>query len=193
MLRKDHIRPGVYMVKNIVTNDFYIGSTKNIYYRVKNHEWTLKNNRHGNSKMQKAALEHGYDSFNYLVLEFCPNSSREIREKYFIDLLKPTYNKWNSVKIPKGYKHSQESVDKMIKNNRGIRNKESFRNKLRESWKIRRQKPSGIETLKMLNRTGIKHSDETKLKIREALIKNWSTQEYREKILKSRAKKNEVF
>ena len=189
MERKTHIKPGIYMVKNIVTNDFYIGGTRNIYYRLKNHDWTLKNKRHGNSRMQNDALKHGSSSFSYEVLEFCEIDKLGEREQYFIDILMPTYNKWTSIKIPKGYKHSSESIKKMTKNNGGIKDKIAFIEKLKAAWARRRTLPGYKESIKHLDRTGRKHSEETKLKVGAASKKLWA--DNREMMITAQIKKGD--
>jgi hypothetical protein len=42
--------------------------------------------------MQKAFNKYGIDSFNYEIIEFCLPEDRIIREKHFIDTLKPDFN-----------------------------------------------------------------------------------------------------
>lgn len=149
-------------MSNSITHDFYIGSSINIYSRYYSHWDMLKNGDHQNSKIKDHSKLYGRKSFYFEVLEYCDESIMHIREQYYCDLLRPTYNAWANVLSPKGYKHSPESIIKMKNNRKGIRDKEAFKEKLRLAWKIRRERPDGIATLKMLDRTGKKHSEKTK-------------------------------
>ena len=186
MERRTHHRTGIYKVTNIVTGDFYIGASASVYYRISNHIWTFKNGRCGNSKMRNDALIYGYQSFIYETLEFCDPIDRDNREQYFIDLLKPTYNKWMSVKIPKGYKHSEESIVKMTKNNPGIKDKAAFSEKLKAAWFRHRQDGTYVSRMKNIDQTGYKHSEETKVKMSEALKECWKNPDIKKNMLECR-------
>jgi group I intron endonuclease len=54
---------GIYYIKNIVSNKFYIGSTQNLKARKYYHFNRLKNNKHPNSYLQNAWNKHGASSF----------------------------------------------------------------------------------------------------------------------------------
>lgn len=85
-------RMGIYKITNIVSSNFYIGSTKNLKKRFKNHYYDLKN-RHYNWKMHKEKVDYGFDSFVFEILEFVNNVSDLLdREQFYIDILKPTFN-----------------------------------------------------------------------------------------------------
>jgi group I intron endonuclease len=159
-------KSGIYMLKNNITNDFYIGATINLYARWTNHYRELKNGKHGNTKMRNDALRYGHDVFSCEVLEFCGKEKLSSREQYYLDVLHPTYNKWLVTKIPKGYKHSAESVIKMTKNNGGIKDMEAFRQKHLDLWAKRKLDPNYREKyLKHLDKTGFKFSEESKAKM----------------------------
>lgn len=84
---------GVYKITNTVSGDFYIGSTKHFVSRWSEHRrptmWKIK----PNNRMYKDMSTIGVDKFVFEILEECPCDLLRIREQFWIDKLKPTYNK----------------------------------------------------------------------------------------------------
>ena len=54
----------------------------------------------------KALLKYGYSNFSLLIIEYSSKCNVIIREQYWLDLLKPTYNILNIAYSFFGYKHS---------------------------------------------------------------------------------------
>lgn len=108
-INSQSIAAGVYLIHSIHTNDFYIGSSKNLYNRKIQHLSALKNGKHYSYKMQKHFEAFGIDNFSFYFLEKVIRLEGElqrhieIREQYFIDLLNPSYNYWKNVKEGKLY------------------------------------------------------------------------------------------
>ena len=65
---------GIYIIKNIVNNKIYIGSTKNFKKRIKEHLLLLNNNAHSNKKLQNAINK--YTFVNFKIMFFPLNISR---------------------------------------------------------------------------------------------------------------------
>lgn len=86
-------KSGIYCIYNVVNNKEYVGSSKNLYDRIHLHFHKLRNNKHSSSHLQNAYNKYGGENFKFKLLEFCNPEIRLIREQYFIDLLKPQYNK----------------------------------------------------------------------------------------------------
>lgn len=92
--------PVVYKLITVHNNLFYIGSTHDMYKRMKDHRNDLKGNRHCSSHMQNV-----YNKYQCVVLveileTFTPGIGRmEIlqREEYYINRFNPKYN---TVKTP---------------------------------------------------------------------------------------------
>lgn len=59
---------GVYKILNIVSEKYYIGYSKNIERRFKDHIYTLEHNNHGNIVLQRSFNKHGLDNFTFEVL-----------------------------------------------------------------------------------------------------------------------------
>ena len=61
----------------------YIGSSINIYYRLKKHISDLLKNKHANKYMQNAFNKYGKDSFMFEVIEECTIDLLNERERYW--------------------------------------------------------------------------------------------------------------
>lgn len=85
---------GVYCITNTITNKKYIGSSKNIYSRVKLHLSHLRKNKHHSPYLQNTFNKYGEDSFVTTIIEICENNVKTLRklEKTKIDELKPEFN-----------------------------------------------------------------------------------------------------
>lgn len=81
---------GVYKITNMITNDYYIGSSKNIMKRWACHRSPSKWAEHPKSKMYQDMAYCGLSNFQFEVIEETTNLKE--REQYWIDQLHPTYN-----------------------------------------------------------------------------------------------------
>ena len=83
---------GIYKITNTVTNDFYIGSSKDVKHRWRDHKRPSMRKKHPNSQLYKDFQKYGLENFIFEVLEeVAPEKLRE-KEQQFIETLKPTYN-----------------------------------------------------------------------------------------------------
>lgn len=80
---------GVYKIVNIVTNKFYIGSSKNIEYRWKRHLYFLNKNNHDNVYLQNSYNKYGKDSFKIEVVEETVLDKLKERELFYLNTFKP--------------------------------------------------------------------------------------------------------
>ena len=87
---------GVYRITNAVTNDFYIGSSKDVKKRWNEHKCPSKWNEYPNRPMFLDMLKYGVDKFVFEVIEEAEESFLKETEQYFIETLKPTYNNINA-------------------------------------------------------------------------------------------------
>ena len=82
----------VYKITNTVTNDFYIGSSKDVKRRWKDHKWPSKWNEQPNNPMYLDMQKYGLDKFEFQILEVVEPEELKETEQQFIEMLKPTYN-----------------------------------------------------------------------------------------------------
>lgn len=104
--------PAVYLIKNIVTGDTYMGQTNHLAKRFREHEIALDKSAHWNPRLQAAYDQYGETAFAASVLEYVDTTSIEHlkaargnsyfhrrrdllheRERHFIQVIKPTYNR----------------------------------------------------------------------------------------------------
>ena len=88
---------GIYQIKSKQNNRVYVGSSKNIRTRWRDHRSALRKNRHGNQPLQNAWNKYGEESFQLEILEIV-EGEREIlweREKYWLDIQTKMVNVYN--------------------------------------------------------------------------------------------------
>ena len=91
---KENKIAGVYKITNIITGEFYIGSSQNIESRWTDHKSPSVHKLRPNSKLYKAMIQYGLDNFTIEVIEETDNLKD--REQYWIKQLKPSYNNYRA-------------------------------------------------------------------------------------------------
>lgn len=84
---------GIYCIINIVNGNCYIGSSKNLYFRLREHLSKLRKNKHHCKHLQNSFNKRGKSKFFSIIIEECLEESLINREEYWISVLKPEYNK----------------------------------------------------------------------------------------------------
>lgn len=79
--------PGIYCIINSVNSKSYIGSSKNIYKRLRDHIYRLRRGSHYNEYLQRAFIKYGERNFYFSVIEECLESLLEDREQFYMDTL----------------------------------------------------------------------------------------------------------
>ncbi len=147
------MKSGVYIIKNKITNDVYVGSSSNLTSRWGQHKYTLRHKTSRNMLLQNAWDEYGEEAFEFKILALIPRELLLSIEQQLIDGLEPAYNitteigkfppSWEEYKKTAKYKEDVSSSMKKVWMNP----------KYRENYSIKRKgQPS--------NRKGAKLSDE---------------------------------
>lgn len=120
---------GIYIIENVQTHKVYIGRSKNLSKRKKEHFRMLRKNVHHNIHLQRSFNKWGRKNFVFKVLEVCEKESVLFdREKFWLDYFYETdwrmcYNISRDSTTPMtGRKHTEEAKRKMSKQKIGIRN-----------------------------------------------------------------------
>ena len=87
---------GIYQIKNIKNNKIYIGSSKDIYRRWREHLYKLQNNIHHSIKLQRSYNKtKDKNIFLFEIVEEVTEEQLNEREQYYIDLYDSFRNGYN--------------------------------------------------------------------------------------------------
>ena len=87
---------GIYKIINTITNDFYIGSSKDVKLRWAVHKCHSTWNEHPNKQLYQDMRKYGVDKFELQILEEVEIEKLKETEQQFIETLKPTYNNYRA-------------------------------------------------------------------------------------------------
>lgn len=113
---------GIYQILNTITEERYIGSSKNIRKRIMVHLNNLNKGTHGNIHLQHAWNKYGEKIFNISVIELCHIEVLFERESFHIDSFK--FNSLYNIEMVPGKinlnrKLSREHKDKIRNSMKG--------------------------------------------------------------------------
>lgn len=146
---------GIYKITNLITQDSYIGSAVNLNSRKRTHFANMNLSKHPNKHLQASCNKYGIDNFQFEVLAKCPKEYLLKLEQFFIDILKPTFNKRKKVNSNLGMVLTEEHKRKISESN--TNNPKRIGKKLSEKQKEKMRQA----------KLGKKLSEETKQKISE--------------------------
>ena len=87
---------GIYKITNTITNDFYIGSSKNVKRRWESHKWPSTWKKYPDKQLYQDMQKYGVDKFELQIIAEVEADKLKEREQQFIELLKPAYNNYNA-------------------------------------------------------------------------------------------------
>jgi group I intron endonuclease len=103
----------IYKLINLKNNRSYVGSARYFPSRKATHLKLLRTNKHYNKHLQASFNKYGEQVFQFEVLESgLDNSVLIAREQYFIDLIKPEYNKRLIAESNLGRRYQMENYHK---------------------------------------------------------------------------------
>jgi group I intron endonuclease len=173
------MKHGIYCIENKINHKKYVGKSRNIDKRIKDHIYNLRNNIEGCKVLQNAWNKYGKENFRIYNILLLPdiNFILCVFEILFIWILKSHvsvggYNVSRGGKSPmKGNKHSSESIEKIRRNSTGKHPTEETKEKIRQAniGKIVSQKTRKKISDKIKSRTR-EVSRETAEKISQSLL-----------------------
>lgn len=92
---------GIYRIYCLITGKSYIGQSKNIEERWKQHLYELKRNKHHSKKLQQDFNRYGEKFFIKEIIQLFPFYSKQIlnrEEKFWIEYYNSYYNGYNETK-----------------------------------------------------------------------------------------------
>lgn len=160
----------LYQIINVDNGMFYIGSTKNIKRRLREHRNTLKNNSHHCQHLQNAWNKYGESLFSFVSFDSLAGSVEELHsiEQHLLNVYHNVGLLYNTAKravggsVPSGIDNPAKRLD--------------VRLKLKQAWVERRKRGVSLETRQKISATssgsnngmyGKTHSPETRALIGE--------------------------
>ncbi len=162
-----NIKTGVYKIRNLITDDCYVGSAAYSFNKRWNtHKHQLKNNKHHSIILQRAWNKYGEKNFKFEIIECCEPSDCLVKEQHYLDNLKPKYNIHPNAESPLGRKLKLEHCKKISDRTIGEKNPFFGKHHTEETKKLLSEKLKGknkgkylAEKNPMYKKT---HSDENK-------------------------------
>lgn len=161
---------GVYMIYQMNTGKVYIGSSKRIEKRWKEHKRELNNNKHHNRYLQRAWNKYGGESFLFDVIEECNLDILIEREQFWMDYL-------NCLNSSYGYNISEKASTYCVSGDKNWmrKNKGSFYGENSNFYGRKHTEESKAKMRAKCNNKGENnpmygkhHTDESKEKIRKS-------------------------
>lgn len=128
---------GIYEIENINNGMVYVGSSKHIEQRWREHKNRLKSGKHDNIILQSAWNHHGEHAFVFRVIELVENKGALIsREQWWFDKLQPFPHKNNGYNMARvagkpSEERRPESIAKTAAANRGTKRTPESKAKMR--------------------------------------------------------------
>jgi len=171
---------GIYRIINKVNGKCYIGKSKNIYKRIHQHIYDLKNSRKvENTYLQNSWNKYGRDTFDYEILEQLDFDETLVaqRELYWIkfyDSINTGYNlRLDSETRMICHEKTRKKISNRLKKEWSEGKRDRHSDKLKESWKNRDRKKQSELFSKTLTRY-IYIVDGTKYTYKELKKKGWN-------------------
>lgn len=136
-LNKEHHKPGIYCIRNIINNKVYIGKARNIYTRINQHRCAFRKGTKGehNDYFFNSWVKYGEENFEYFVLEYL-----EINEELFKERELYWMKIYDSCNRKKGYNLRQDSCTNMIVHEETSK---KISKRLKKEWKEGNRKDHG--------------------------------------------------
>lgn len=112
VLKDNKDQSGIYRWVNNLNGKTYIGSGVNLAKRLGSYYNDNELNRNPRP-IKDALVKYGHKNFTLDILEYCPKTKLIEREQFYLDLLVPDYNVLKYAYSLLGFKHSQESIEKL--------------------------------------------------------------------------------
>ena len=154
---------GIYQIRNLVNGKVYVGSSKCMKDRWRQHRTALRAGKHRSIHMQRSWTRNGEHTFVFEPLITCAPSMLIWYEQQFMDQLQPEYNNRKLADSNKGNKHTKKT-----------------RKVISEAAKKMWTDPAIREAI-VSKRIGSKHSDGTLQKLSATRAKYYENPENRTK------------
>lgn len=185
---------GIYMIKNKVNGNIYVGQAADIYERWKEHISLLRRGKHVNNHLQRAWNKYGDDNFEFSIVEECGENALNDREIYWITEYDSYHNGYNQTLGGggvRGFKHDEETKQRISESLKG-ENAPWYGKQRSEETKVKigqasKERWSNPENHPMY---GKHHTEESKEKMSESHKGKTLTDEHKAKLSKASSGEN---
>lgn len=146
---------GVYRIVNTANGKSYVGSAVNFHRRAITHKHSLSKGVSQSRKLQAAWSKYGEEAFRFEVLLVCEKRHAVMYEQICIDALGAANTGYNILPTAGsmfGFKHSPETVFKMIERLRGGKLTEAHKSKISDFHRGRKHSEEHIKKVAEANR-----------------------------------------
>jgi len=98
---------GIYFIYNRINGKTYLGSSKQIHKRIREHFGEMQRNCHGNSYLQNAYNKYGIRAFEFGVLEETLIEDRLKIEQQYLDMVQRNPERYYNISDSVGYATNQ--------------------------------------------------------------------------------------
>lgn len=112
VLAENRNKSGIYRWINNENGNTYVGSAVNLSKRINSYFQEGELNRNPRP-IKNALLKYGHENFNLEILEYCNKEDLIKREQHYLDELTPEYNVLKQAYSLSGFKHSDETIEKL--------------------------------------------------------------------------------
>lgn len=138
---------GIYKITNKINNKCYIGQSKNISKRWKNHKNSAynPNEKSYNYPLYRAFRKYGLENFSFEILEECSIKDLNQKEKYYINKFNSFFNGYNLTLGGDGAGNEvyKEKIIGVIKD---LETTDMFHREIANKWDISIEMVQGINT-----------------------------------------------
>lgn len=142
---------GIYAFHSQVSSRRYIGQSRNLEVRRKEHIRSLARGDHHSRHLQRSYLLHGKESISYSVLEYCEIDVLTAREQYWLDWYRSSgiYNSAPAADSNFGVKWSDEARELRSISQRGRKHSEEAKEKISTANLGRKLSDGHIEKMRL--------------------------------------------
>jgi len=112
ILEENKNKSGIYRWKNNINNKTYIGSGIDLAKRIGSY-YRLSELTRNSRPIDLALMKYGHNNFTLEILEYCTKDNILEREQLYLDKYEPEYNVLKKAGSLLGYKHSEETLEKL--------------------------------------------------------------------------------
>ena len=161
---------GIYKIVCAPTGKVYVGSATDLRSRHNRHFRLLRMGEHYNKYLQSAWNKYGEAAFEFIVIELILLSFLLEREQYWIDKLKACnrkkgFNLYPLAGSSLGYRHTEETRQKMREAHKGVHRSDEHRRSLSVSLKGRVRSAQTVQRIRDANLRRPLPSKETRQKM----------------------------